>query len=751
MHVKFQVKLKSLVLLLAIVWVSSSDLTISSASAQWWRRNDSGSNTMPPAATLASGRGGRKVDPTPDIRGSNQNTIFNTFSDFDVFPTDDSRKPFGGILGSSEIVSLSIQEIVSAIERRELNSRYNTWRSYYARVMQNTVGSRTGSEINGLGRLEWYKSIMADPLKGAGEADEFTRLLHVNLCTGRIGFCKGLNRIAGRMDVGSDPVKVPAGYGKTSGEKALSDLEKAVTEARLAHGRAIAPLTQDQIKRISSLAHRTFTLEASVGHTVSMRGTARSLIIDMNAIDMAQMYAGLAELSLLIDPGFIKSLDGLKEAANDLTYKGVTGPIVKIIETQAGVIVVGGRGNNVYDFDAMPDVCAVVDLGGDDKYLEGAVHINRPVLAILDLHGNDTYKGERPGIQGGSILGISLLCDVEGDDTYSARHHAQASTIGGACALVDYSGDDRYNGVRRVQGVALRGVAILLDRRGNDSYHAAMWSQGTGQTLGCGVLEDCTGDDLYYTGGLYPDSYPETPGYEGWGQGLGTGIRGVAAGGIGVLLEGEGADDYQYDYIAHGGGYWMGLGLFRDFAGNDNHNGGTKVMWNGSPRQESKFQRFSSGFGCHYAVGFFFEDDGNDTYWASIMSEGFAWDCGTAFFYDFAGDDMIIGNGGGNQGQGAQASLGVMVNFAGNDTYRGSSQGFASSAIDYHTMPECGGNFSFLLDYGGKDVYGCRAQNNAETWRGYGGFLIDRPTRAEARELEAAKEAEAANASQEKK
>jgi len=639
------------------------------------------------------------------------------------------------MVGSPEIVSLSIRDIVAGIEKRELNSRYNTWRSYLGGILKNTVGTRTGSEINGLGRLNWFNEIMADPLKGAGEAEEFTRLLHVNLCTGRIGFCKALGRIAQRMDV-NDPPKVPASYKISSPDKALADLEKALVAARLAHGRAIAPLDQDQLKRISKTAHYTLTLEASVGHTVTMRGSARNLIIDLNSIEKKEMYAGLAELSLIIDANFIKSLDQMKDGNETLTYEGVEGPIAKIIETQAGVILVGGRGNNTYDLESMQNVCAVVDLGGDDTYLEGVVNLDRPVLAILDLHGDDTYKGDLPGIQGSSILGISLLCDVEGNDTYTAKHHAQAATIGGACALVDYSGDDKYNGIRRVQGVALCGVAILLDRRGNDSYHAAMWSQGTGQTLGCGVLEDCTGDDTYYTGGMYYDSYPETPGYEGWGQGLGTGIRGVAAGGIGVLLEGEGDDDYQYDYIAHGGGYWMGLGFFRDFAGNDNHEGGTKVMWDGSPRRESKFQRFSSGFGCHYAAGFFFEDDGNDTYWSSIMSEGFAWDCGTAFFYDFAGDDVITGAGGGNQGQGAQASLGVMVNFAGDDTYKGSSQGFASGEIDYHTLPGCGGNFSFLLDYGGKDVYGCRAQNNAETWRGYGGFLIDRPTKAEAEAAE---------------
>ena len=47
-------------------------------------------------------------------------------------------------------------------------------------------------------------------------------------------------------------------------------------------------------------------------------------------------------------------------------------------------------------------------------------------------------------------------------------------------------------------------------------------------------------------------------------------------------------------------------------------------------------------------------------------------------------------------------------------------------------MPACGGNFGFLIDYGGKDKYGCGAENNCYIQRGdVGGFLIDRPRRDE--------------------
>lgn len=710
--------------------------------AQWWgRQQQQNQRILPDENTYASSRAGTtSVEPTPEIAGSEQNTFFQTFPDYDVFaPQTEDKKAFAGLVGGSDIVNLTVHDIVEGITTRDLTQRYNTWRTYLAGVLKNTEGIRSASELNGLGRLSWYKSIMADPLKGVGEAENFTRTLHINMCTGRVGFCKGLKLIASRMDVDGSKVKVPSDFPENeTASKALGALEKALVEAHLCHGRAIAPLTQDQLKLISGYAHRILTIEATVGHTVSMRGSAKQQILAMQKIDQSAMYEGLAELSILMDANFIRALDKMEDAKDEsLTFDGVTGSIAKIIETQSGIILVGGRGDNVYDIEKMKNVCAIIDLAGNDTYLEGVVNLERPVLAILDIHGNDTYRGQLPGIQGSCLLGISILVDAQGDDTYTAKNHAQGSAMGGACALVDYDGNDKYDGVRRVQGTAVCGLGILLDRRGKDSYHAAMWSQGTGQTLGCGLLEDCSGDDTYYTGGMYYDSYPETPGYEGWGQGLGTGIRGVAAGGIGVLLEGGGDDNYEFDYIAHGGGYWMGLGFFRDFDGNDTHQGSTSVMWDGSPRRESKFQRFSSGFGCHYAAGFFFEDAGNDNYWASIMSQGFAWDCGVSFLFDFGGDDIINGTGGGNQGQGAQASLGVLVNFSGNDTYKGSTQGYASGNITYHDLPGCGGNFSFLMDYAGTDTYGCRAKNNTNMRRGMnGGFLIDRPSKKEYEELQ---------------
>ena len=242
----------------------------------------------------------------------------------------------------------------------------------------------------------------------------------------------------------------------------------------------------------------------------------------------------------LSDPYLLAQLAKIPEKG-DVKVEGVRGTVLQAIDTPAGKIVIGGRGNNVYELDKMTGVCAVIDLGGDDVYHEGALSPQRPVLVVIDLAGNDRYEGTQPGIQGGAMLGVSMLVDVAGDDVYDAKDIAQGSAVGGVGILIDFAGDDRYRGFRRVQGQALGGVGILLDRAGKDDYHAAMWAQGFGGPLGFGVLDDLDGNDHYYCGGMWRDSYyPETPGYEGWGQGVGAGLRGVADGGIGVILDGGG-------------------------------------------------------------------------------------------------------------------------------------------------------------------------------------------------------------------
>ena len=359
--------------------------------------------------------------------------------------------------------------------------------------------------------------------------------------------------------------------------------------------------------------------ENQAGHTLNDRARGRALVDLMDKMDRQALIEAAEALVPLTDP---KLLDQLKQlpADGNVAVEGVTGHVVAKIDTPAGTILIGGKESKTYKLDEMKDVAVVIDLGHGNTYEEGTTSLDRPVLIVLNLGGGNIFHGKKPGIQGAAMLGVSLVVNREGNNSYQADDLAQASAIAGVGIIVEHGGKNTYRGVRRVQGQALGGVGILIGRGGQNDYHAAMWAQGFGAPLGFGLLEDTVGHDHYYCGGLYITSYktstnsriPKTPGYEGFGQGVGAGIRQVGDGGIGIILNGGGHNVYEFDYLSHGGGYWCGMGFARDFGGNSQRLI-ARTAWDGSPRTEPLFQRFGCGWGCHYSVGFLFDDGGNST------------------------------------------------------------------------------------------------------------------------------------------
>ena len=624
------------------------------------------------------------------------------------------------------MMELLRDEIVSSLEDRGVADEFARFRAYSARMLDQSAG-HGGSELTGNCRLRWHDRLLRDPTIAPAEAEEFTRLLHLALRGDHTGLDRALSIAGAKLDLRQrKPRCFPP---VTSPRQALETIKSALTDAQIHYAAALAPLDRREVGELVRGLYPVLVSQNNVGHTLQNRGTGRRLCDLLEKLDRTAMHAAAEDLVPLADPKLLEQLGKLPEEG-DVKVEGATGTVLRRIDTPAGSIVVGGRGANTYQLDEMPGVNVVIDLGGNDVYHEGSCGHQRPVLIVIDLDGDDAYRAKQPGVQGGAVLGISMLLDVAGDDVYHAGDVAQGSCVGGAGILIDYGGNDTYQGIRRVQGQALGGVGILLDRAGSDEYRGALWTQGMGGPLGFGVLDDLEGKDHYYTGGYYADSYEETPGYDGWGQGVGAGLRAVASGGIGVILDGGGDDVYEFDYLAHGGGYWCGLGFARDFGGNDRRLGATLKAYNGSPRTQKRFQRFGCGFGCHYALGFCFDDAGDDTYGGTIMGLGFAWDDSVGCLCDFGGDDRYEATGGGTQGNGAQAGLGILYDCDGDDVYSGYSQGNASTNITYHDLPQCGGNFSFVVDYGGNDKYGCRAQNDTISRRGSaGGFLIDRPSR----------------------
>jgi hypothetical protein len=617
-------------------------------------------------------------------------------------------------------------DLLTTLNARGGTSLYDRWRAYDAGVRRQTSALESGSELNGRCRLSWYEKLYADPLRSAGEVEFFSRAWCGFFAGSSTDVISGVRLARAKMDVAlrNDQPSKPS---PKTPQEAIELLKTALVETAALHARALAPMSKDDVAAVSREAHSIFCAQAQSGHTVPSRGRAKYLIDAMQKMNKNALYDAAETALSTLDENTLAMLAQVDW--DSLEKVKVDGQEMGRVSTEAGDILFGDKNSTVWNLDQYSTVCCVVDLGGRDEYREGVCNVNRPVLVVLDLGGDDdNYVGQNPGIQGGAILGVSVWFDGGGNDRYLAKDVAQGSCVGGVGILVDESGDDRYLGFLRAQGQALCGLGLHIDRDGNDDYRAALWAQGLGAPGGFGAILDKDGNDHYYVGGYYYDSYPEHPGHDGWGQGIGAGIRRVACGGIGLCLDCGGDDAYEFDYFGHGGGYWMGVGIARDFAGNDIRYAATSTRYDGSRREQARWQRFGCGFGCHYAVGYLFDDQGDDAYNGTIMGLGMGWDLGAGFLVDFLGDDAFEATGGLTQGAGGEGSVGVLMNYRGADVYRGNNQGFASSHLTYHSPSDCGANYSFVVDHGGNDQYGCRAGNNAVSTRGMTtGFIIDRP------------------------
>lgn len=654
-----------------------------------------------------------------------------------------SAKPALGFADSAKAVRDMSSDLLEQLKAHNGAELYARWRAYNASIRSRTNSLQTGNELNNRARLSWYEKLYQDPLNSVNEMESSSRAWAEDFMGSAADVVEGVRLARVRMDVSRRNERKPQSSADST--DAIDMLKAALVEAASLHAKAVAPLSKNDLAAIVNEAYSIFCGQVQSGHTIPSRGRGQYLVDAMEKMNKGALYeAGETVLSLLDE----KTLAALANIDFDKLEKTRIGDnqIVGLIPTEAGDILVGDKNRTVWDLDKYPKACCVIDLGGDDVYREGACVLARPLLVVLDFgKGGDEYVGKNYAIQAGSVLGVTMWYDDGGHDTYLAKDICQGSTIGGFAVLVNEGGNDKYMGFRRAQGAALGGFAALIDRGGNDDYRAALLAQGFGAPGGFGAIVDKSGDDHYYVGGYFFDSYPEHPGYDGWGQGIGAGIRRCACGGIGLLLDGDGDDAYEFDYFGHGGGYWMGVGIARDFGGNDVRYAATSTMYDGSRRREQRWTRFTNGFGCHYAIGACFDDKGDDVYGGTIMGLGMGWDLGAGFLIDFEGDDVFEATGGLTQGAGGEGSIGAILNYRGDDTYYGNYQGYASGQLSYHAPSNCGANFSFVVDHGGKDTYGGTdnsrrlIQNNSITVRGYStGLVIDRPSPNEERDSQAA-------------
>jgi hypothetical protein len=395
------------------------------------------------------------------------------------------------------------------------------------------------------------------------------------------------------------------------------------------------------------------------------------------------------------------------------------GDILYFSQTPIGLFIVGGKGPNLYKGDA----ALILDLGGDDVYLNNAgspvYDSEKGIIAgmvsrisiVIDLDGDDLYMSTRLGAQGSGILGIGILLDLAGNDVYSCGTLGQGAGLLGIGLLADQGGNDIFSVQEMGQGAGIMGAGLLLDSSGNDRYGAAKFAQGFGGPGGTGMLIDASGNEIYRAGVKYGSTYGTRNVFHTVSQGAGWGLRGKAAGGIGILEDLSGEDSYTAGNFSQGTGYYLGLGLLMDHSGDDRYTA----------------SRYCQGSAAHMAAGVLLDQGGNDLYFSSVAaSKAGAWDLAAAWFLDLAGDDQYIGADL-SFGASAQNGIAIFLDASGEDRYKAPDMALGlAERLDYEDGRGAA-NLALFQDRGSRaDIYDSnRVGNNMLMKRGLTGIFLD--------------------------
>jgi hypothetical protein len=281
----------------------------------------------------------------------------------------------------------------------------------------------------------------------------------------------------------------------------------------------------------------------------------------------------------------------------------------------------------------------------------------------------------------------------------------------GVGVLYDAGGDDTYDAEAGSQGFAVYGIAALVDRAGNDKRSSFTMSQGFGGVLGVGALVDGGGDDEYFCDpgnpavGGHPIYFsPQLPGTGNTSmcQGAAMGRRADTlpsmAGGIGILRDSAGSDHYTASVFAQGAGFWQATGMLLD--------GGTDAdtydgYW------------YVQGSTAHFALALFFEEGGDDRYNQTLTpaatSIGVGHDFSASLHIDTGGSDVYRGPGL-SFGSGNLNGIGCFVNVGGDDEYVAAGDptfgaGNYSSELPFGQPRQAAPTLGIFVDAGGTDIY----------------------------------------------
>ncbi len=463
-------------------------------------------------------------------------------------------------------------------------------------------------------------------------------------------------------------------------------------------------------------------------------------IDELDAVDVGKISEAAALLAATIERATLS----VTPDATFAPFEADT-PIGKIVvhDSSADKYVKGGPadgaallfdlgGDDIYEVpagasDATHPVSVAIDVRGADHYRYKSVTDSHDVGllssdALPGRHASTTTPDKDNGAitlsktarQGAGNAGIGFLFDLgKENDDYRSLAMSQGFAAVGVGVLYDAGGDDTYTAEAASQGSALYGIGALVDQAGDDHYASFTVSQGFGGVEGVGLLFDVRGDDDYYCDpgdpalGGHPLYFsPQLPGKgnTSMSQGAAQGRRPSSntdvylAGGLGILRDGAGKDRYTASVFAQGSGYWQGLGmLLEGGTGNDVYD----ALW------------YVQGAAAHFSLGFFIDEGGDDqydpTFTVAATSIGVGHDFSAAIHLDLGGNDVYRAPGL-SLGSGNINGIGFFANVGGNDTYHVAGDptlgaGNYSSEAPFGDPRQAAPTIGIFVDSSGIDEY----------------------------------------------
>ncbi len=375
-------------------------------------------------------------------------------------------------------------------------------------------------------------------------------------------------------------------------------------------------------------------------------------------------------LSPLFEPEYLTML---REDLTTAYADKLEQPIIERFASPFGPIIIGGTGSNWYADTA---AAVIIDLGGDDFYTNNSGS------------GSSLYPIFRKDAEGKDLtdkhvsLPLGIIIEFGGNDTYeSTRPFEIGSGSVGCGVLLDLAGDDIYISRQWGQGSALFGCGMLIDASGNDTYRGLELCQGAA-IFGLGMLIDKTGDDSY-EGHLYCQAF--------------AGPRGV-----GLLVEGDGNDRYyskgtkptNYGDPGIFDAWSQGCAIgFRTLA-----SGGVALLLDRSGIDRMEAGNFSQGGGYYYGLGILVSRGAdNDVYIGSRYNQGFSAHQAVGVFIDDGGNDFYITRQAVAQGLAWDECVTLFIDESGDDVYRGGT-GFSIGASAHNSI-------CIFVDKAGNDEY----------------------------------------------